>query len=96
VPLIRYDVYEKNNGAEGIKELTATVSHYFTENIQGFVEFWDRTGDGTTIDDNRLTLQLMAAFSIIVCILNPPPKAAIYPPPSNLTSAFGHGVVLVI
>ena len=62
VPLVRYDVYEKNNGAEDIKELTATVSHYFTENIQGFIEFWNRSGDGTTLDDDRLTLQLMAAF----------------------------------
>lgn len=62
VPLLRYDVYEKNNGVEEIEELTLTVSHYFTENIQGFIEYWDRTGDGSTLDDDRMTLQIMAAF----------------------------------
>lgn len=62
VPMVRYDSYEKNDGVEEISELTLTVSHYFTENIQGYIEFWDRSGDGATLDDDRLTLQLMAAF----------------------------------
>lgn len=62
VPLLRYDAYEKNNGAEEIEEITLTISHYFTENIQGFIEYWDRSGDGATLDDDRVTLQLMAAF----------------------------------
>ena len=62
VPLIRFDSYEKNNGTEDITELTLNVSHYFTENIKGFIEFWDRSGDGTTADADRLTLQLFAAF----------------------------------
>lgn len=62
VPLVRYDDYEKNDGAEDITELTFTLSHYFTENIQAYIEYWDRAGDGTTVDDNRLTFQIMAAF----------------------------------
>ena len=62
VPLLRYDAYEKNNGVEEIEELTLTVSHYFTENIQGYIEYWDRSGDGATLDDDRMTLQIMAAF----------------------------------
>lgn len=62
VPLLRYDSYEQNNGSEDISELTVTVSRYFTENIQGYIEFWDRSGDGAVADDDRLTVQLMAAF----------------------------------
>ncbi len=62
VPLVRYDEYEKNGGTEDISEVTVTLSHYFTENIQGYIEFWDRSGEATTLDDDRLTLQLMAAF----------------------------------
>lgn len=62
VPLLRYDVYEKNNGADEIEEITLTISHYFTENIQGYIEYWDRSGEGATLDDDRTTLQIIAAF----------------------------------
>jgi hypothetical protein len=61
-PLVRYDVYEKNDGADTINELTLGVNYYFTENVRGMVEFWDRSGDGTTADDDRLTVQIFAAF----------------------------------
>lgn len=61
-PLIRYDSYDKNGGAETINELTLGVNYYFTENVRGMVELWDRSGEGTTVDDDRVTLQLFAAF----------------------------------
>ena len=61
-PLIRYDSYDKNGGAETINELTLGVNYYFTENIRGMLELWDRSGEGTTVDDDRVTLQLFAAF----------------------------------
>lgn len=61
-PLVRFDTYDKNDGAETIDELTLGVNYYFTENVRGMVELWDRSGDGTTADDDRLTLQLYAAF----------------------------------
>ena len=61
-PLFRYDNYEKNDGADTINELTLGVNYYFTENVRGMLEFWDRSGDGTTADDDRLTVQVFAAF----------------------------------
>jgi len=61
-PLVRYDSYEKNDGADTINELTLGVNYYFTENVRGMLEFWDRSGDGTTADDDRLTVQVFAAF----------------------------------
>lgn len=61
-PLIRYDSYDKIGGTETINELTLGVNYYFTENIRGMVELWDRSGEGTTVDDDRVTLQLFAAF----------------------------------
>ncbi len=61
-PLIRYDNYDKLNGAENITELTLGMNYYFSDNVRGMLEYWDRSGEGTTADDNRLTLQLLAAF----------------------------------
>lgn len=61
-PLIRFDRYEKNDGQDEINEVTASLNYYFTENIRGMLEYWDRDGDGTTADDDRVTLQLYAAF----------------------------------
>jgi Phosphate-selective porin O and P len=61
-PLFRYDVYEKSAGAEEIAELTLGVNYYLTENVRCMVEYWDRSGDGGTADDDRLTLQVYAAF----------------------------------
>ena len=61
-PLIRYDAYEKVNGSEDIAELTLGLNYYFNENFRGMVEYWDRSGEGTTADDDRLTVQVYAAF----------------------------------
>ena len=61
-PLIRIDNYEKSGGAETIDELTLGFNYYFTDNVRGMLEYWDRSGGGTTADDDRLTLQLFAAF----------------------------------
>lgn len=61
-PLIRIDSYEKSGGAETIDELTVSVNYYVTENIRAMLEFWDRSGGTTTVDDDRVTLQITAAF----------------------------------
>lgn len=61
-PLLRYDAYEKVGGAEDISEITLGMNYYFTENVRGMLEIWDRSGDGATADDDRLTLQVFAAF----------------------------------
>ena len=61
-PIVRYDAYEQNNGVEDISEITLGLNYYFTENVRGMVEYWDKSGDGTTLDDDRLTLQVYAAF----------------------------------
>jgi len=62
VPLIRYDNYDKNGGLENIDEWTLQLNYYFKDNIKGMIEYWDRSGDGTTADDNRLTIQLYGYF----------------------------------
>lgn len=61
-PLIRYDNYDQSDGAENITELTLGMNYYFSDNVRGMLEYWDRSGDGTTADDDRLTVQLLAAF----------------------------------
>jgi len=61
-PLIRIDNYEKLDGSETIDELTLGFNYYFTDNVRGMVEWWDRSGEGSTADDDRFTLQLFAAF----------------------------------
>jgi len=61
-PLLRYDSYERANGSEDISELTFSLNYYFSANFRGMVEFWDRSGDGGTPDDDRLTVQVYAAF----------------------------------
>lgn len=61
-PLIRFDNYDKNNGVENITETTLSLNYYFNENIRGMLELWDRQGEGTTADDDRITLQLYASF----------------------------------
>lgn len=61
-PLVRIDSYDKTGGAETIDELTVSVNYYVTENIRAMLEFWDRSGGTTTADDDRVTLQITAAF----------------------------------
>jgi hypothetical protein len=63
VPLIRLDSYETNDGLDSYDELTLNVSYYFTQNIKGYVEYWDRyDAPLATQEDSRITLQLVAAF----------------------------------
>ena len=61
-PLFRYDSYEKGGGTEEVDELTLSINYYFTENIRGMVELWDRDSTNNANDDDRLTLQFIAAF----------------------------------
>ena len=63
VPLIRLDSYETNDGADSFDELTLNLSYYFTQNIKGYLEYWDRYDAPTSAqEDNRITLQIIAAF----------------------------------
>ena len=63
VPLIRFDTYEQNDGADNFDEITLTLTRYITQNIKGYLEYWDRIDAPTPAqEDSRLTLQLHAAF----------------------------------
>ncbi len=62
-PLIQYGVYEKADGNQEYKELTVNLGYYFTENIRGYIEYWDQLDVPNGKDeDSRLTLQINAAF----------------------------------
>ncbi len=61
VPLIRVDSYEKNDGADEYSELTLNSSYYFTQNIKAIAEYWTQV-DAPGTKDNRLTVQISAAF----------------------------------
>ena len=63
VPMIRLDSYETNDGMDSFDELTLNLSYYFTQNIKGYVEYWDRYDAPTTAQqDSRVTVQIVAAF----------------------------------
>lgn len=62
VPLLRYDSYETTNGTINVTELTLSLNYYLTENVRGMLELWDRDSDNNANDDDRLTLQIYAAF----------------------------------
>jgi hypothetical protein len=63
VPLIRFDSYDTNDGADSFDEATLNISYYFTQNIKGFLEYWDRYDAPTSEqEDSRITLQFVAAF----------------------------------
>lgn len=63
VPMIRVDNYEKNDGAEEYKEITLNLGYYFTENIRGFLEYWDQYDvPGNKDEDSRFTVQVEATF----------------------------------
>ena len=61
-PLLRYDSYEVSGGSEKVNELTLSVNYYLTENIRTMLEFWSKDSDISANDNDRLTLQLFAAF----------------------------------
>ena len=62
VPLLRVDSYETSGGTEKVNELTFSLNYYLTENVRGMLEVWSKDSDINTNDDDRLTLQLFAAF----------------------------------
>lgn len=62
VPLIRFDSYEKSNGADSTDELTLGVTYYFEQNVKGYVEFWDKSAQVAANDDDRLRVQLAVGF----------------------------------
>ena len=61
-PLLRYDSYDKTGGTEEVDEITLSVNYYFNENVRGMLELFDKDSSNDTNDDDRLTLQLFAAF----------------------------------
>ena len=61
-PLIRFDSYDKTGGTEKVEEITFSANYYFTENIRGMLEFWNKDSDNNAEDDDRLTLQIYASF----------------------------------
>ena len=61
-PLIRFDSYETGGGAVEVDEITVGLNYYFTENVRGMIELWDRDSSAAGKDDDRVTLQLFAAF----------------------------------
>lgn len=61
-PLIRFDSYETGGGAVDVDEITLGLNYYFTENVRGMLELWDRDSNAAGKDDDRVTLQLYAAF----------------------------------
>lgn len=63
VPLIRLDSYETGDGANSFDELTLNLGYYFSQNIKGYLEYWDRYDAPTSVEeDSRITLQFVAAF----------------------------------
>ena len=63
VPLIRFDTYETNDGVDSFDEVTLNIGYYFTQNIKGYLEYWDRFDAPTTAqEDSRVTLQFVGAF----------------------------------
>ncbi len=61
-PLIRFDSYETGGGAVDIDEITLSINYYFTENVRGMLELWDRDSSAAGKDDDRITAQVIAAF----------------------------------
>ena len=63
VPLVRFDSYETNDGADSFDEVTLNIGYYFNQNIKGYLEYWDRFDAPTSgQEDSRITLQFVAAF----------------------------------
>jgi len=63
VPVVRYDKYEKNDGVDDFTELTLNLTHYFKQNIKGYVEYWKQLDTPAgVIEDDRVTAQLSVGF----------------------------------
>lgn len=61
-PLARLDSYDKSGGSEKVNELTLGLNYYIAENVRSMIEYWNKDSDVNANDDNRLTVQLFAAF----------------------------------
>jgi len=62
MPLIRVDSYERNDGADSYDEVTLHLSHYFDQNVRGFVEYIDQGKPVAANDDSTFTAQLELSF----------------------------------
>jgi hypothetical protein len=63
VPLVRIDGWETDDGVKDYKAATLNLGYYFTQNIKGFVEYWDQfDAPSGTADKSRFTVQIHAAF----------------------------------
>ena len=63
VPVLRYDSYQKNNGADEYKEASLNLTYYFAENIKGSVVYLNQFDvPAGAIKDHRKTLQFVATF----------------------------------
>ena len=63
VPIIRYDQYEKNNGKDDFSEVTLNLTHYFKQNIKGYIEYWKQVDTPVGVTENdRVTAQLSVGF----------------------------------
>lgn len=63
VPTVRWDRYEKNDGADEYSELTLNFAFYPLQYAKIYLEYWDRfdVPDGMA-EDSRVTLQAAIAF----------------------------------
>lgn len=63
VPIVRYDKYEQNDGNDNYTEMTLNLTHYFKQNIKGYVEYWKQLDTPTGVtEDDRVTAQLSVGF----------------------------------
>lgn len=64
VPTIRYDAYEKTDGADSYTEVTANVAFFARENVKCYVEYWQELDIGplTRAKNDRVTLQIEFGF----------------------------------
>ncbi|MEN8108630.1 MAG: hypothetical protein ABFS22_11565 [Pseudomonadota bacterium] len=63
VPLVRVDSWQEDDGNDDFKTVTLNLGYYFTQNIKGYIEYWnefDTPSDHN--DDSRLTVQIVAGF----------------------------------
>lgn len=63
VPLVRFDNYERNDGADSYDELVLNLGYYFTDNVKGYVEYWDQLSVPDGVEkNNRFTVQIHVGF----------------------------------
>ena len=63
VPLVRYDWSEKTDGTLEDEHLTMNMGYYVTQNVKVYAEYFHEIDDfGTTVEEDRFTLQAFIAF----------------------------------